>query len=245
MPSMSASSAIRSRILPQQRQQPRRRRADPARKRSNAAKRRVGIFRARQSARSAPAPARQDCARACSPRSARYSAGRASGAPRSTTSCGCAKAHLRRAGRASRDRHPRPENDRFCWLARQRGRLFEQLRIMALHLAQVLPAGAGECVAVRRSRGSARNAPSASGSAGSVWVCSSATICSRCSTARRKSIGRGQRRRGPPRRSSRRRRARRALSTCRGRAIPDGGRRRSVAGSARRTRSRGCRRGRA
>ena len=86
-----------------------------------------------------------------------------------------------------------------------------------------------------------RASPSRSG--GIVCVCSSRTICRRCSTMRRERRKPRRARRAPPRRSSLSRRACASISRVPVPRSSGRARRRSAAASARRTRSRGCRRG--
>ena len=64
------------------------------------------------------------------------------------------------------------------------GRRLEQPRILLLHVAQMRDQHLGESRGVLEAK-EVREAVEPSSSAGRVWVCSSATICRRCSARRR------------------------------------------------------------
>ena len=70
--------------------------------------------------------------------------------------------------------------------ARQLGAVLEEANVMGLHAFQLGGEAGGESVAVSAKPQKRASAASLSGSSGSVWVCSSAIICRRCSMVRRK-----------------------------------------------------------
>ena len=70
--------------------------------------------------------------------------------------------------------------------ARQFRAVLEQADVVGLHAFQLGGEAGGEGCRDRQSRRNGQARSSLSGSSGSVWVCSSAIICRRCSTVRRK-----------------------------------------------------------
>ena len=164
-------------VLPQQREQLAAA-GRPARNRSKAASAASGFGRARRNgSSSARHDLRQSCARA-SRAHAPDSARNASRAPCADTSSGWRKPMLVSVSSVSRIVGFAGE-DEAARRRLQRRRVLEQLRVMALHLAQMRRAAPPR----RRPRSAypaeAGEAPSPSWSAGSVCVCSSATICRR------------------------------------------------------------------
>ena len=123
----------------------------------------------------------------CGPvlRAARDRSPRASGRrPRPFRAAG--ESPFQRAGRASRSPLPGRRERQVLLFGKHRRGALEQADIVPLDRAQMPEQRHGKLVAAPVAE-KARETSSASRSAGSVWVCSSAVICRRCSTRRRKS----------------------------------------------------------
>ena len=245
VPMMSASSSQQARVLRAAARTAARRPAARTRKRSKPTKARSG------SAVSASASISSGCTSVSSSRARGDAHGRIAAVmpaahQRRCTSGALRVAHLGRAPRRSPGSSASPANTMLAPPRVSSGLSSNRRSVVVLHASPARPSARARTLRCRRKpQKRAKRRASLPASSGSVWVCSSATICRRCSMRAQEAVGLAQLvatlRLDP---AALRERAER-VERRRRRAAPAGGRRRSAAGSGRRTRSRGCRRGRA